>query len=405
MRILELCAGYGGLGLGLQIAIPSARVVGVVERQAYCVARWQERMEATGMEPVAIWPDLDSFAACMAERNRGRLAIPRPDIDCITAGFPCQPFSTAGKRRGVEDHRWVWPVIRRIIGVVGPQYVFLENVPGLLTHSGGFGTILGDLAALGFDVEWDRLPAADAGANHYRFRVWILAYAAQFAGRTHGDAASGGDAAHGASFKRRRKPERLRGGSVPASVGAAGEDDGNSTGGRLAGGGLTSWGAGFGDGGSACDVPHADTGGADAADAAQFAGREPEHAQCPEPWQDARIDAGGCGGVDAGDAIRSGSQKRESERSYTDPQREAAERAGDRIGRDVGPAPSGVDDGTSDELGEGWWSDPPYAPEEWLSAGEPDRAEQLHALGNGVVPLQAALAFTLLARRAGLKLC
>lgn len=175
MRIIELCAGYGGLGIGVKIAIPSARVVCAIERQAYTVARWRELVEAEAVEPVAIWPDVESFAWAMAQRNRKRLGLQLPQCDMLTAGFPCQPFSQAGKRRGIEDHRWIWPAIRRTIGVLGPRYVFLENVAGIL-NAGGFGRVIGDLAALGFNAEWDCIPAADAGANHFRFRVFVLAW-------------------------------------------------------------------------------------------------------------------------------------------------------------------------------------------------------------------------------------
>lgn len=73
MRILELCAGYGGLGLGIEIAVPQARVVGVVERQAYCAAGWMARLEALGVGETPIWPDMESFAAVVAPRLRTRI--------------------------------------------------------------------------------------------------------------------------------------------------------------------------------------------------------------------------------------------------------------------------------------------------------------------------------------------
>ena len=100
-------------------------------------------------------------------------------VDVISAGFPCQPFSVAGKRRGEDDPRNLWPDTLRIIREVRPSYAFLENVPGLLAGHGYFGRILGDLAEAGFDAEWIVLSAADAGANHLRKRLWILAYSTE----------------------------------------------------------------------------------------------------------------------------------------------------------------------------------------------------------------------------------
>lgn len=139
MRILELCAGYGGLGLGVRIAIPWARVVGVVERQAYCASVLMERMGAAQVGGPALWPDVESFAWLLAGRNRRRLAIgdPRGSIDLITAGIPCQPFSQAGRRRGMADSRWLWRPTRRIIALLRPRYFLLENTPGLLSSDRG----------------------------------------------------------------------------------------------------------------------------------------------------------------------------------------------------------------------------------------------------------------------------
>jgi len=95
-------------------------------------------------------------------------------VDLIAAGFPCQPISVAGKRLGQADERWLWPECARIIRVVRPRWVLLENVPGLLVR--GMGDVLGDLAALGYDAEWQCIPSAAVGAPHLRYRVFIVAY-------------------------------------------------------------------------------------------------------------------------------------------------------------------------------------------------------------------------------------
>lgn len=160
---LALCAGIGGLELGVRAAI-GARTVGYVERDAYAAAVLLARMEGEALEPAPVWcgelEDLDCsvFAG----------------VDLVTAGFPCQPFSVAGERRGLEDHRWLWPAVARIIREVGPRLVFLENVPGIVRH--GLAHVLGDLAALGFDAEWGLFRASDVGAPHRRERWFCLAH-------------------------------------------------------------------------------------------------------------------------------------------------------------------------------------------------------------------------------------
>lgn len=164
--ILALCAGAGGLELGLKLALPGSRCVCYVEREAYAATTLVARMEDSSLDSAPIWDDLTTFD--------GRPW--RGHVDLVTAGFPCQPWSTAGKGLGTADDRWLWPDIARIIGEVGPEYVFLENVSGLLA-GGGAGEVLGSLADLGFDAEWCTLSARDLGAPHLRRRIFILAYA------------------------------------------------------------------------------------------------------------------------------------------------------------------------------------------------------------------------------------
>lgn len=99
-------------------------------------------------------------------------------VDLIAGGFPCQPHSTAGKRGGTEDERWLWPEFARIIRSLHPTFVLVENVPGLLSVQDGevFGLVLGELASLGYDAEWSCLSACSMGAAHTRDRVFIVAY-------------------------------------------------------------------------------------------------------------------------------------------------------------------------------------------------------------------------------------
>jgi DNA (cytosine-5)-methyltransferase 1 len=107
-------------------------------------------------------------------------------VDILCGGFPCQPASAAGKRLGTADDRWLWPHFARAIGAIRPRYVVAENVPGLLSVNGGraFAEVLRDLAALGYDAEWDGLSAGDVGSPQERERVWIVAYAGRRMTRT-----------------------------------------------------------------------------------------------------------------------------------------------------------------------------------------------------------------------------
>jgi DNA (cytosine-5)-methyltransferase 1 len=94
-------------------------------------------------------------------------------VDIITGGFPRQPHSQAGRRKGTSDERWLWPEYLRIVRELRPLFVVVENVAGLLTS--GMGDVLGGLASSGYDAEWQSLPAAAFGAPHIRERVWIIA--------------------------------------------------------------------------------------------------------------------------------------------------------------------------------------------------------------------------------------
>lgn len=162
---LALCAGVGGLELGLQLALGRRyRTVGYVEREAFAASVLVARMADQALEPAPVWDDLETFDGTSW---RGR-------VDLISAGFPCQPFSAAGRGRGIEDDRWLWPHVARVISEASPGFVFCENVPPLVRR--GLHRVLDDLAALGFDVQWTRLAAAAVGATHRRDRLWILAY-------------------------------------------------------------------------------------------------------------------------------------------------------------------------------------------------------------------------------------
>ncbi len=162
-KVLSLCSGIGGLDLAVQTATRS-RTICYVERESFAASLLVERMEKKELDHAPMWDDLTTFEG---QPWRGI-------VDLIVAGFPCQPVSQAGKRKGQEDERWIWDDIVRIIREVRPGFVFLENVTGILSM--GLGGVLGDLAQLGFDAEWIVLRASDVGAPHQRKRWFCLGY-------------------------------------------------------------------------------------------------------------------------------------------------------------------------------------------------------------------------------------
>ena len=101
-----------------------------------------------------------------------------PYVDLICGGFPCQPVSHAGRRKGKADDRWLWPEFYRIIREVRPRWALIENVRGLLSADAGriFAGILRDLAQAGYDADWDIVSAASVGAPHLRERVFVVAH-------------------------------------------------------------------------------------------------------------------------------------------------------------------------------------------------------------------------------------
>ncbi|MEM7308875.1 MAG: DNA cytosine methyltransferase [Planctomycetota bacterium] len=169
---LALCSGIGGLELGVSLASGGAsRTVCYVEREAYAAACLVARMEDEALDSAPVADDLKAFD--------GRPW--RGVVDLVSAGYPCQPFSNAGRQRGAQDERHLWPDVARVLGEVGPRVVVLENVPGHLRV--GFDAVLGDLASLGFDAEWGVFSAAEVGAPHHRDRLFVLAWRVSEASR------------------------------------------------------------------------------------------------------------------------------------------------------------------------------------------------------------------------------
>ena len=167
---LGLCAGYGGIELGLKRAVSSLRTVALCEIEAFAIANLVSKMEAGLMDPAPIWPDLKTFP-WSAFRDR---------VDILTGGYPCQPFSAAGQRRGKDDPRHLWPYIADGIRLLRPRCCFFENVEGHISL--GLSDVIEDLAGMGYRTTWGIFSASECGAPHQRKRVFILAVASGFGG-------------------------------------------------------------------------------------------------------------------------------------------------------------------------------------------------------------------------------
>lgn len=138
--------------------------------------RWQVEIDEWCRAVLAKhWPNVTRY-------SDARTVDPRAvePVDVLCGGFPCQPISRVGHRRGTDDPRWLWPVVRRFTAALRPRYLVVENVPDLLRiHNGGaFAGILRDLAALGYDAEWESVSAGGLGAPHLRERVFLVAWRA-----------------------------------------------------------------------------------------------------------------------------------------------------------------------------------------------------------------------------------
>lgn len=153
----SLFTGIGGMDLGLE--------------RAGWECKWQVEIDPYCRQVLAKhWPDVPRF-----EDVRGVTGDQLEPVDLIAGGFPCQDVSQAGKRTvGIDGARsGLWSEFARIIRVLRPRLVLVENVPGLAVR--GLGRVLGDLAALGYDAEWSCISAADVGAPHLRRRIFLLA--------------------------------------------------------------------------------------------------------------------------------------------------------------------------------------------------------------------------------------
>ena len=161
---LGLCAGYGGIELGLKRIFHALRTVALCEIEGFAIANLVAKMEAGLLDAAPIWSDLKTFPW---KEFSGK-------VDILTGGYPCQPFSAAGKRLGQHDPRHLWPFIANGIRILQPRLVYFENVDGHISL--GLREVIEELGELGYKTTWGIFSASEVGAPHQRKRVFILAY-------------------------------------------------------------------------------------------------------------------------------------------------------------------------------------------------------------------------------------
>ena len=166
---LSLCAGYGGIDLGLRSVLPRLRTCAYVEIEAFPCANLVAKMQEGWLDAAPIWTNLKTFDA---RPFRGK-------VDILSGGFPCQPFSHAGQRKGTDDPRHLFPEIERIIRECEPRMLFLENVEGII-HAKYGGTeqsvlhhVLGRLESMGYRAEAGLFSAEECLYPHRRKRIFI----------------------------------------------------------------------------------------------------------------------------------------------------------------------------------------------------------------------------------------
>lgn len=157
LRIGSLFSGYGGLDMAVQ-AFTGGQLAWYSEIEKAACAVLQSH-----------YPNVPNLGDI---KSVDWSAV--APVDILTGGYPCQPFSAAGLRKGTNDERHLWPYVREAISHLRPELVVLENVRGHLSL--GIDTVLGEMAAVGYDARWGLVRASDAGAPHQRARVFIVAY-------------------------------------------------------------------------------------------------------------------------------------------------------------------------------------------------------------------------------------
>lgn len=169
MKLGSLFSGIGLFDLGLE--------------NVGCETIWQVEIDKHARQVLEHhWPNVPKYEDI---RAIDWSEVERPDV--LAGGFPCQPFSSAGPRKGSADERYLWPEFYRAICSLRPRIVIVENVSALL-GSPEWGTVLGNLAQAGYDAKWACIRASDVGAPHRRERIFVVAYSEGLTGRiSYGD--------------------------------------------------------------------------------------------------------------------------------------------------------------------------------------------------------------------------
>lgn len=162
LSIVSVCTGSAMLEYGIGIVFPRARVIRFYERDGYAAACLVERMEEQALDDAPVAGDI------VPESGRAL----RGCVDMLTCGYPCQPFSIAGKQLGFADERNMWPAVAGLIDAIRPRWIFLENVANHVQK--GFERVRADLQALGYRVEAGLFEASEMGAPHGRRRLFAL---------------------------------------------------------------------------------------------------------------------------------------------------------------------------------------------------------------------------------------
>ena len=161
--VISFCAGYGGIERGLELAGIEHRVLAYVEIEAFAIANLVAKMEQGELVPAPIYTDIKTFPSDLF----------RDSVDIITGGYPCQPFSVAGRAQAFDDPRHLFPYILDHVRTIRPSQCFFENVEGHINR--GLESVLQDLEGAGYDSTWGIFSAEEVGAPHQRKRIFILA--------------------------------------------------------------------------------------------------------------------------------------------------------------------------------------------------------------------------------------
>ena len=329
LRHVDLCSGIGGFSLGFEWAQLSTPIL-------FCDTEpWCRKILAKNFPNVPIATDVKELA-----NDPERLV---PDCDILTAGYPCQPFSVAGKQKGTEDDRHIWPFIFRIVAQKRPTWCVFENVHGHIAM--GLDQVLADLESEGYSTRTFVVPACGVNAPHKRDRLWIVAYSNSDDGR------------NGSSTKSQGRQSRMehRSGSQRQPIQEPNKNVADTT--IL---GSQEHGHGKPD-----EFVHVSEDVADTNNARQSS----SSGRGQNSWNEEGHDIGRSG-ENVADTSGEGSQGRLSGRS--DSERQSF------VGQ------SGCSSSTYGQSGEDWWAVEPNVRR--VAHGIPKRVDRIKGLGNAIVP-------------------